>query len=58
MILYLHYDVIHSTPITGRNIGNNELYRQCPPRRVKDMCTKGFAKSEFIKIVIKITPVM
>ena len=32
----LQYSVINSAPPIGKYINKLELYRQCPPRRVKD----------------------
>ena len=50
--------VINYAPRIGKFINKQELYRQCPPRRVKDSHTSDIEDSACVRNVMKITPVL
>ena len=57
MILYLQDTVINSAPRIGKFIDKQELYRQCPPRRVKDSNISEIENTSCVRNVMKVTPV-
>ena len=48
--------VINSAPRIGKFINKEELYRQCPPRRVKNSHISEIEKCACVTNVMKITP--
>ena len=50
--------VVNSAPRIGKFINKQELYRQCPPRRVKDSHISEIEDSARVRNVMKITPVL
>ena len=52
----LHDAVINAAVRIGKNINKLELYRQCPPRRVKDSNILEIEKCACVSSVMKITP--
>ena len=57
MISCLQDAVINSTPKIGKYINKLELYRQCPPRRVKDTKMSEIENISCVRNVIRVTPV-
>ena len=49
--------VINSAPRIGKFINKQELYRQCPPRRVKNSHISEIEDSTCVRNVMNITPV-
>ena len=54
---YLQDAVINSAPRIGKFINKQELYRQCPPRRVKDSNIYEIENTSCVRNVMKVTPV-
>ena len=44
-------------PTIGKCIDKHELYRQCPPRRVKDRYISEIENISYLRNVMKVTPV-
>ena len=53
----LKYAVINSAPIIGKFINKQELYRQCPPRRLKDSHISEIGNTSCVRNVMNMTPV-
>ena len=53
----LQYDVINSAPRIGKYIDQQELYRQCPTRKVKDSNISEIENTSCVRNVMKVTPV-
>ena len=49
--------VIYSAPRIEKNINKQELYRQCPPRRVKNSHISEIEDSACVRNVMNTTPV-
>ena len=49
--------VINSDPRIGKFINKQELYRQCPPRRVKDSHISEIENSSCVRNIMNVTPV-
>ena len=49
--------VINSAPRFGKYINKLELYRKCPPRRVKDTKMSEIENTACVRSVMKVTPV-
>ena len=49
--------VINSAPRIGKFTNKQELYRQCPPRRVKNSHISDIENSSCVKNVMNVTPV-
>ena len=49
--------VINSFPMIGKYINRLEFYRQCPPRRVKDIKNSDIENTSCVRNVIIVTPV-
>ena len=49
--------VTDHAPRIGKYIDNYELYRQFPPRRVKDKNMSEIENTLCVRIVMKVTPV-
>ena len=49
--------VINSAPRIEKLINKQELYRQCPPRRVKDLNISEMENTSCVRNVLKVTPV-
>ena len=45
--------VINSAPRIGKYIDNHELYRQCPPRRVKDTNISEIENNSCVRNVMR-----
>ena len=50
--------VINSAPIIGKFINKQELYRKCPPRRVKDSHISEIENTSCVRNVMKVNPVL
>ena len=55
--LCLQYAVINFAPRIGKYINKLELYRQCPPRRVKDTKMSEIKNNSCVRNVMRVTPV-
>ena len=53
----LQDDVINSAPRIGKFINKQELYRQCPHRRVKDSHISEIENTSCVINVMNVTPV-
>ena len=53
----LQDSVINSSTRIGKYIKKKELYRQCPPRKVKDSNISEIENTSCVRNVIKVTPV-
>ena len=53
----LQYAVINSAPKIVKYINKHELYRQFPPRRVKDTNILYIENTSCVRNVMKVTPV-
>ena len=51
-----YYDINSATRI-GKYISKLELYRKCPPRRVKDKKMSEIENISCVRIIMKVTPV-
>ena len=49
--------VINSAPRIGKYIDKQELYRQFPPRKVKDTNISEIENTSCVRNVMKVTPV-
>ena len=49
--------VINDAPIIGKFINKQELYRQFPPRRVKDSNISEIENTSCVRNVMNVTPV-
>ena len=49
--------VINSAPRIGKYIDKQELYRQCPPRKVKDTNISETENISCVKNIMKVTTV-
>ena len=49
--------VINSAPRIGKYIDKQELYRQCPPRKVKDTNISEIENTSCVINVMKVNPV-
>ena len=58
LISCLRLDIINAAPIIGGGVDKLELYRQCPPRRLKDTYLKELGKCECLSSLITIVPVL
>ena len=54
----LHDAIINASLRIGGKMDKFELYRQCPPRRVKDTKIKDLEKFECVSSVMTIAPVL
>ena len=54
---YLQDAVINSAPRIGKYIDKQELYRQCPPIKVKDSNISEIENTSCVINVIEVTPV-
>ena len=50
--------VINYAPRIGKFINKQELYRQCPPRRVKNSHVSNIEDSSCVRNVMNVTPVL
>ena len=50
--------VINSAPRIGKFINKQELYRQCPPRRVKDSHISEIENTSCVRNFMNVTPVL
>ena len=50
--------VINSAPRIGKFINIQELYRQCPPRKVRNSNISEIEDSAFVRNVMNITPLL
>ena len=53
----LQDSVINSAPRIGKYIDQQELYRQCPPRRVKYSNISEIENTSCVRNVMEVTPV-
>ena len=53
----LRYDVINYVPGIGKYINKLYLYRQCPPRRVKDTNISEIENTSCVTNFMRMTPV-
>ena len=53
----LQYSVMNSALRIGKYIKRLELYRQCPPRRVKDTNMLEIENTSCVRNVMRVTPV-
>ena len=49
--------IINSAPIIGKFTNKQELYRQCPPRRVKGSNISVMENTSCVRNFMKVTPV-
>ena len=53
----LQDSVINSAPRIGKYIDQQELYRQCPPRKMKDSNISEIENTSCVRNVTEVTPV-
>ena len=55
---YIHNDIINSAPSIGKYMNKHELYRKCPPRRVKYKITNEIKNETCVINFTTVTPVL
>ena len=54
----LHDAIINSAPMIGKYVNKHELYRQFPPRRVKETNMNEIENSSCVINVMTVTPIL